>query len=348
MSIMAQAALTPQLIRVFSGQISGQHVNVVDARELRTFLGNNRQFSDWIKQRIEQYGFEENRDFVVASQSFEAKRGGQNRKDYYLTLDMAKELAMVGNNAKGREARRYFIKMERRALQAASALLACTAPEPLHLTYIGRHFRIVANAGQPWFVASDVAQAIGLRDSHALTRHLQPAHKTKQLIGRWVLNVISKTGLDLALLHGKPEQVAQLRLWLAEALRVMQDNVAGNPADGPIPPHRMSQAARTFTQDYLGKCRQAIRDAGGTPPQWDTDAAQRIADGVAAMLIQNKRWLLTFGDGGEPQLKSIPHDAGVFTPEVLLQWIRDPGGAHQDLIPQPLQAITERIVPRLR
>ena len=43
------------------------------------------------------------------------KRGGNNKTDYILSLDMAKELAMVENNEKGREARRYFIQMEKKA-----------------------------------------------------------------------------------------------------------------------------------------------------------------------------------------------------------------------------------------
>ncbi|WP_303784070.1 antA/AntB antirepressor family protein, partial [Azovibrio restrictus] len=46
------------------------------------------------------------------------QRGGHNRTDYHLTLDMAKELSMVENNEKGRQARRYFIECERRALEA--------------------------------------------------------------------------------------------------------------------------------------------------------------------------------------------------------------------------------------
>lgn len=36
------------------------------------------------------------------------------RKEYYVTLDMAKELCMVENNEKGRQARRYFIECEKR------------------------------------------------------------------------------------------------------------------------------------------------------------------------------------------------------------------------------------------
>ncbi|EAM0325957.1 phage antirepressor Ant, partial [Campylobacter coli] len=39
---------------------------------------------------------------------------GRPRKEYYITLDMAKELCMVENNEKGRQARRYFIECEKR------------------------------------------------------------------------------------------------------------------------------------------------------------------------------------------------------------------------------------------
>ena len=112
-----------QLVRVFTSQIGGIPANVCDARELHFFLQSGDKFADWMRVRIKQYGFEEHRDFVIASGNSEAKRGGHNRKDYHLTLDMAKELSMMENNEQGRRARRYFIGMERAAIQSATQII---------------------------------------------------------------------------------------------------------------------------------------------------------------------------------------------------------------------------------
>jgi phage anti-repressor protein len=94
----------------------------IDARALHAFLENGKQFADWIKERIEQYDFKENLDFAVASPFSEASWGGQNRRDYALTVGMAKELCMVERNDKGRQARLYFIDCERRAKMMPSGL----------------------------------------------------------------------------------------------------------------------------------------------------------------------------------------------------------------------------------
>jgi phage anti-repressor protein len=86
---------------------------VVDARELCGFLNVGRDFSTWLKDRIEKYGFIEGEDFspVLGKTS---NSGGRPTKEYILKLDMAKELAMVENNEQGRKARKYFIEIERR------------------------------------------------------------------------------------------------------------------------------------------------------------------------------------------------------------------------------------------
>lgn len=96
---------------------NGQGVQCVSARELHEGLGNKRQFTDWIKQRISKYGFEENVDFTIvnlASQNCEASWGGSNKLDYIITVDMAKELCMVENNDLGRKFRKYFIECEKK------------------------------------------------------------------------------------------------------------------------------------------------------------------------------------------------------------------------------------------
>lgn len=84
----------------------------VNARDLHIFLGNKRQFSDWIKQRISQYGFVENQDFEVFHNFVKNPNGGRPQDEYAISIDMAKELSMVENNERGRQARRYFIECE--------------------------------------------------------------------------------------------------------------------------------------------------------------------------------------------------------------------------------------------
>jgi phage anti-repressor protein len=98
-------------------------VNLVSARELHGFLEIKSKFVDWIERRISNYGFEENVDFTKvsdASQKKEASHGGQNKLDYILKIDMAKELSMVENNDKGRQARKYFIECEKKLVDVST------------------------------------------------------------------------------------------------------------------------------------------------------------------------------------------------------------------------------------
>ena len=86
----------------------------VSARELHEFLEVGKDFSTWIKDRINQYGFIENQDFLVFTGIGENPSGGRPAKEYHITIDMAKELSMVERNEKGKQARQYFIECERR------------------------------------------------------------------------------------------------------------------------------------------------------------------------------------------------------------------------------------------
>ncbi len=107
--------MTSQLIPVFNGTIANETTLLVNARDLHTFLGVGKRFASWITERIAEYGFVENQDYILVSPNREIKgRGGDRRsKDYHLTLDTAKETAMVERNEKGRQIRRYFIECEK-------------------------------------------------------------------------------------------------------------------------------------------------------------------------------------------------------------------------------------------
>ena len=94
----------------------------VNARDLHQFLGSKRQFADWIKQRIEQYGFVENQDYCSFHKIVKRETGATTITEYALTLDMAKELSMVENNEKGRMARKYFIECEKVAIEQTTPI----------------------------------------------------------------------------------------------------------------------------------------------------------------------------------------------------------------------------------
>ncbi|RYC70858.1 hypothetical protein EQG79_01520 [Spirosoma sordidisoli] len=88
-----------------------------------SFLEVKSRFNDWIKNRIIKYGFIEDTDYVTLTKTLVS---GGVETDYALTLDMAKELSMVERNAKGKEARQYFIEAEKIARQ----LIEQQAPAP--------------------------------------------------------------------------------------------------------------------------------------------------------------------------------------------------------------------------
>lgn len=87
---------------------------VVNARELHAFLENKREFAHWIKNRIKRYDFIEGQDFISFDTIVKRETGASTKKEYAITINMAKELCMVENNERGKEARKYFIACEQK------------------------------------------------------------------------------------------------------------------------------------------------------------------------------------------------------------------------------------------
>lgn len=107
------------------GTIQGRAQPLCDARNLHAFLEVRQIFAIWIKQRIAKYGFVEGVDFHQLDFSKKKNQvgyGGDRRAvEFHLTLDMAKQLAMVQNNERGRQARLYFIECERLSYEVPTA-----------------------------------------------------------------------------------------------------------------------------------------------------------------------------------------------------------------------------------
>lgn len=111
-----------ELIALNTIEFDGSEQQTVNARELHEFLEVGKDFSNWIKDRIEKYDFVENVDYVRFSpNSAKTPYGGRPSVEYHISLSMAKELCMVERNEKGKQARQYFIECERVAKQKLTA-----------------------------------------------------------------------------------------------------------------------------------------------------------------------------------------------------------------------------------
>ena len=91
----------------------------VSARELYEFLEVNTKFADWCGRMFEQYGFEEGMDFIP---NLGKSTGGRPSIDYVLSLNCAKEIAMIQRTPKGKQARAYFIACEEKLREMSKPL----------------------------------------------------------------------------------------------------------------------------------------------------------------------------------------------------------------------------------
>ena len=90
---------------------------VIDTKKLHKSLGVGRDYSTWIKGRINKYNFKESVDYIVKSLIHQNgginKKGGDKKsKSYFVTLNRAKELCMIENNEIANIVRKYFITLE--------------------------------------------------------------------------------------------------------------------------------------------------------------------------------------------------------------------------------------------
>jgi len=83
---------------------------VVSARDVYGFLELSERFSKWWERMIG-YGFTDNVDYTPYQKVHPQNK--QIIEDYFIKLDMAKEIAMIQRNEKGKQARQYFLKIEK-------------------------------------------------------------------------------------------------------------------------------------------------------------------------------------------------------------------------------------------
>lgn len=86
----------------------------LSARDLFEFLECNERFSRWW-ERMSGYGFVDGVDFTSVQKCTVVNNGAKRDiDDYQITIEMAKEIAMLQRNEKGKQARQYFIELEKK------------------------------------------------------------------------------------------------------------------------------------------------------------------------------------------------------------------------------------------
>ncbi len=254
---------TSALIPVVSQVIGGQSVQTVDARTLHAFLEVGKVFAAWIQERIEQYSFEQGKDFEVFSDSGNNPQGGRPTKDYALTLDMAKELAMVERTPKGKQARQYFIECEKRLRSGGY-----TAPAPT-----GSKFERELQA-----LARDTMRtlkAFGITGNAAVLACDQYCEK---IMGQRLLPALGMTHL-----HADPRGMTYTPTELGKMR---------NPPVSPVVYNQMLAAAGLQVKDPVHEGKWLPTEAADGLYEW-LDTAKRYSDGTP---VKQLKWFAEVDD----------------------------------------------------
>lgn len=179
---------------------------VVDAALLHRKLKSSGRYYDWINYRIKEYGFRENEDFFMLKK-VQHIGPGKPSNSFFLTLDMAKELAMLEKNETGRAIRRYFIQKEKEL----RGVIQLPGEPALFRGLKGQNIN-----GRPMYIYQAIRGRIGFstRSSSSYHRQRYPGHFV--LNGRTLL--VTKE-FALHLLHQR--QVINNRIVLREMQPVL-------------------------------------------------------------------------------------------------------------------------------
>lgn len=99
-----------ELIKI---EVNENNEPIVGGRELHEALEIQTPYKRWFDRMCE-YGFVENIDYCIVGQKCPIANGGyQDITNHAIKLDMAKEIAMIQRNEKGKQVRQYFIQVEK-------------------------------------------------------------------------------------------------------------------------------------------------------------------------------------------------------------------------------------------
>lgn len=181
-----------ELIKITTNEEGKQ---LVSARELHKGLEIKPPFHKWIPRMIE-YGFEENKDFIVEDIFVPNSNGGkQTQKDYAMTLDMAKEISIIQRSELGKQFRQYFIECEKKLKEVITPKLPQTYKEALIelVKTIEEKERIEEEKNKlihqsKLYTTTEIAKEVGFRSAAAFNKDLEKKKIQYKCNNAWVLN----------------------------------------------------------------------------------------------------------------------------------------------------------------
>lgn len=278
------------LIPVSTSTINHQRTLTCDGRALHEFLESKQHYTDWIKKRIEKYGFVEGIDFIIHKKMINDTICLE--VVHTLSIDMAKQLAMVENNDRGAEVRRYFVECERRVMEAP--VFHCTIDRRHSLTR--QTVQLLKKHGP--LTVKGLAQMLRLEDTQAqnifsrlryqgevtriddkipaayeliLQPHPVAVQPLKNLQERIIFQLQKNGGKASARdiykhIHGSPSGAAK-----AELLRMQKDGLVKYVSPRTwVLTDRCPQTLPAFAPAFLDKCEYR-----GHPQERDTDYADQ-------------------------------------------------------------------------
>jgi phage anti-repressor protein len=195
-----------EIITISQAMINNTEVNAVNARDLHEVLESDTKFSDWIKRRLDETDAILNADYIIVSQKRETiTEYGKKASiitEYILTTDIAKEIAMLERNEKGKQVRRYFIEIEK-AYKRDKAAVSQLDYMQIQLNYLKEQDRKIHELENK----TDEIHKEQLKAKHNINRILNNDNYMT-LIAYMNLNGISQKGYHIPSLGKKAKKMS--------------------------------------------------------------------------------------------------------------------------------------------
>lgn len=171
--------------------------------------------------------------------------------------------------------------------------------------------RALSVDGEPWFVATDVAKALGYRDAHNMTRRLDEDEKGTRSVstpgGEQALSVITEAGLYSAILGSKIPSARDFKRWVTHEVLPAIRRTGGYMVARDETPEQTMARALLIAQDTMDRQRREIDELRPKALFADAVAASDgtcLVGELAKMIHQNGRKL------GQNRLFAMMRDDG--------------------------------------